>query len=424
MADATITTPTKMKLDELLSLVQKSKIVQMAEFERQMSLFKHKEIKALDYGKLDLKIQGLTTNHSGAVFTMKLNERVIQGSDFAIAGINNPDSRESYESKITFSLPLYTGGKISSYKKITKKLVAISNLSKKDMINQKSYEVKKGFYSIILLKNLITQITNIKTNTLFLRESVKQMRIEGYATKTDILLLDARIAEMDSLVHQLQTNKELIFHFISFLTSTKVTDISYDDSMIDIRFNDILDSDILTQNIDIQKANKAIEIKREQLSISRSGYLPQIGLMAEYGSNDEKLFKNFHDHDYYIVGVGASWNIFSGGATLNNTERSKVDLLKQQTTLSYAKEGLLLKADDIRTKIKNLNYKLNALAKEQEYKKEIFENFKESHKEQRASMNDVLLHQSHYIQTVMKIEENQNLKFTEIFKFQTLIEDK
>ncbi len=412
-----------MKLNQLLLLVRDSKVVQMAEFERQMTLFKYEETKALDYGTVDLQMQGVNTNHSGAVFAMKLNEREVKLADFAPNSLNYPDSRDSFGTKLAFKLPLYTGGKISAYKEITKRLIDIAELDKRDLILQKSFEVKKGFYSIILLEQLITQINEIKSNTLFLKSSVKQMREEGYATKTDMLLLDARVAEIDSLINQLKTNKELILHFLSFLTSSKVGDISYDKGSVGVVFEDALDSDIITKNIGIQKAKTAIEIKKHQIEIASSQFLPDVGLMGEYGSNDERFLDNFSDHDYYMVGLGVSLNIFSGGASTNKEQYEKIDMMKQKKRLSYAKEGLLLQADDIRTKIKNLNFKLQALVKQKRYKKEILESFKESHREKRASMNDVLIHQSNFIQTVMKIQENQNLKYSEIFKFQTLKEE-
>jgi len=413
---------TIMNLDGLLNLVKQNKEIKISEFKRQMSVFDFKKTKALDYGTLDLNIQGLRTDHSGAIFGMKLNERVVKGADLNpasnFAAINYPEDRSSWESKLTFSLPLYTGNKISAYKKITKELITISTLDKQNLINKKQFEVKKGFYSIVLIEELIIQIGTIKTNTEFLRNSVNELKIEGYATKTDLLLIDARLAEIDSLLHQLNTNKELALHFVSFLTSKKIDGITYTkDNLI---FTNISDDKLLTQNIDIQKAKKAIEIKKNQVLVSSSAYLPEVGLMGEYGSNNENMFGNLKDHDYYMIGVGAKWNIFNGGATNNDYSKAKINLLKQKTTLNYAKEGLLLKADDIRTKIKNLNFKLNSLNKEKAYKKQIFENFKESHKEQRASMNDVLIHQSKYIQTLMKLEENKNLRYEEIFKFETL----
>jgi outer membrane protein TolC len=423
MANEISTSKTIVTLNDLLTLVNDNKEIKMSEFKRQMSISKHKQTKALDYGKLDLSLQGLRTNHSGAVFAMKLNEREAKMSDLLpVDNLNYPKVRSSFETKLTFSLPLYTGGKISAYKKITKKLIDISRLDKKNIVIQKRFEAKKGFYSIVLIKELIMQMNTIKTNTTFLRKSVNQLNIEGFATKTDLLMIDSRLAEVDSLLSQLKTNKDLILHFLSFLTSHNISGSTHDKN--DIEFKDTLDSTILMQNIDIQKAQIAIEIKKNQISVASAEYLPEVGFMAEYGSNDEKLFGNFTDHDYYMAGIGVKWNLYSGGATKDGLSKAKVDLLKQKMTLALARDGILLKADDIRTKIKNLNFKLNALNKEKEYKKQIFENFKESHKEHRASMNDVLIHQSKYIETLMKIEKNRNLKFEEIFKFETLTDGK
>ena len=409
-----------MSLNDLLGLIKQSKEIKISEFEKQMSIFDYKKTKALDYGSLNLQINGLRTDHSGAVFAMKLNEREVKSQDFALENLNYPDDRSSFESKLTFSLPLYTGGKISAYKEITKKLMNIAGLDKNNLLIQKIFEVKKGFYSIVLIEELTAQINTIRKNTLFLRESINQLEIEGFSTKTDLLMIDSRLSEVDSILSQLKTNKELALHFLSFLTSHPVSDIIHIKD--NIYFKDISDNKILMKNINIKKAEIAIDIKKSQINISSSDYLPNLGLIAEYGSNDKKLLGNFSDHDYYMLGFGAKWNLFSGGSSKNDLLKAKVDLLKQKMTLALSKEGILLQADDIRTKIKNLNFKLEALNKEKKYKKQIFKNFEESHKERRASMNDVLIHQSKYIETLMKIERMKNLKYEEIFKFQTLLD--
>lgn len=407
-------------LDELLNLLQQNREIKQAEFEEEIAQFKQKEAQAKNFGSLDLQIQMIRSNDPLTVFGMKATGRSIELADMSIDNLNYPSVRSAYNSKLVYSLPIYTGNKISTYEKIAKKLSKLAALDKKALIVEKKYELKKSYYSIVLLDNLIEQMKTILQNTKILKQSTKKLLEEGYATKTDLLQVEARLEEINALLSQLDTNRQLAYHFLRFLTASNVSKIEHPKAKVD--FKDYANDEILSKNLMLQKAKVGVDITKDKINLSTSEYLPQIGLIAEYGSSDEKFLNNFKEHDYYTFGLGFKLNLFSGGATKYAHESAKIDYAKQKLSLAHAKEAIVLQAEQIRTNIKNYNAKLRSLYKESLYKKEIFENYKKSYTQHYGSMIDILIHQSKYIESLMNIEEVENKKYEEIFKFEKLID--
>ncbi|MCD8478559.1 MAG: TolC family protein [Sulfurospirillum sp.] len=116
---------------------------------------------ASHYGALDFAHNALRSNDALNVFGYKLQSREATFADFGFeqlgdrsnpnyqstpSDLNEPQDRNHFSTTLTYTLPLYTGGKITQHEKITKALRYLSSLSKEEVRLQKIYEVKKKFF--------------------------------------------------------------------------------------------------------------------------------------------------------------------------------------------------------------------------------------------------------------------------------------
>jgi len=417
---ANIVTETSMTLEALEKMLPENKDIQLAEFQYQLQRYEKQKADGLSFGTLDISLQGIRTNSPYVIFGTKMIERTIKSTDLSPEALNNPDTRNIYDSKLIYSFPIYSGGKITAYQKIATILEHISSLDKQHKIVEKKALLRQTFYKIILIEKLIEHINTIKENTIFFRNSVVALKNEGYMTKTDILQLEARVEEINNLLYELDTNRELAFHLLRYLTASQVTRIQIPQK--EIVFKDVSNQDLLNNNTIIQQAKQAIEIQENQIIIAKADLLPQAGFSVEYGTSDRKLLNNASEHDSYIAGIGFKWNLFNGGITKNAIESAQMAFLQKKVTLSKAQEEIVLNVNDMRTKIKNLTSRIDALNKEKDYKKQVYDNYKESYKEQHSSMLDILTYQSKYIEALVAIEKAENEKYEEIFKFEILMD--
>ncbi|HHS93490.1 MAG TPA: TolC family protein, partial [Campylobacterales bacterium] len=312
---------TNLSLDNALKIMRENNLeLKISKFNEQIKHYESKVTQGMSYGKLDAKIQALRSNDAGNVFGFKVKSREATFGDFGfttsgfgelqnimgaggeIAGgepqaLNYPDARNHYQTTISYMLPLYTGGKLEQYQKITKSLQKMSQLDSAKLLNEKIFQTTKTFYDISLINQYISNLTNISSNIEKLQNIVKNMREEGFAKEIDELEVETRKVEAQSMLSQAQYNKELAYQYLSFLLNKNV--ISIQSQTDTIPMPEINQEAFLRDNLEIQKAKLGLEISKMALKAEKANFLPNVGAFTEYGSSDNKPFNEFADKDFY-----------------------------------------------------------------------------------------------------------------------------
>jgi outer membrane protein TolC len=244
------------------------------------------------------------------------------------------------------------------------------------------------------------------------------MLAEGYAKNTDLLEVQAKRANVERMVNEMHSNKELLYHFVSFLLNRDVTAIETPEE--DVPMCAKSDEEVLAHNLDLKKAAKGLEITDDMLTVSRSGFLPQVGAFAEIATADNSFLGDAEDHKAYTIGARLSWNLFNGAIDANEMEKAKVGHLKMQTQVALAKKGIALKLHQIRTEIKKHDYEIASLDKELELANEIYESYAARYREHLASMSDVLIKQSQQIEKILALQMAKNKRNERVFALQRL----
>ncbi len=428
---------TNLSLNHALKILKKNNLeINIAKFDEQIKGFEHKIAKSYNYGKLDLTQLALRSNDAGNVFGFKLQSREATFGDFGFGDpsmppqtdpaylttppntLNYPGSRNHFQTKLHYEVPLYTGGKLKQYSKITSALIKLSKLDTKKIVNEKVYQLKKSYYDIYLLKTYLKNLNIIKKNMLKLEDMARSMIEEGYAKKVDLLEVQSKKANVIRMINTAKANKELVLHYISFLLASKVTSVSGNyHKMMPKTFN--IDK-ILAKNIDILKAKEGLKITDMNIKLQESTNLPVVGAFAEYSSADNNFLNDFAKHDAYTVGMQIKWNLFSGGANRDNIQKARVKNLKVKTQVELAKRGIRLKVAKIKTQIDNLDFDIDSLNKEIELVRTIYKNYLGRYQEKLVSINDVIIKQSLEIEKVLKLQEVRNKRTSKILELENI----
>jgi outer membrane protein TolC len=447
-----------LSIDKALELVQNDNLeIGIAEFDKKVAQLGEKVARGYSFGKLDATLMGMRSNDAGNVFGFKLQSREATFGDFGFSDflggvgqaigqsggdfstfaammgnpavssqllstepkdLNFPDSRNHFDMKLSYMLPLYTGGKLSSYREIASKMVKMGELDKKKVEGEKKFEVKKTFYNISLLSKFETDLTTIKKNIEQLKNATIIMRDEGYAKKTDLLEVESKLSDVERMLFQASANKELSYHFLSFLLNHDVESIQ--NITLDISKCQIPLNFVLNKNRDIKKAKLGLSIQSKMVDVASASYKPEIGAFAEYGSSDDKFLNDFKEHDRYTVGIQAKFNILNGGIDNAQLEQEKIKKMKVQKQVELAKRGIALKYRKIRTEMKNLDNQINSIKHEVKLMDEIYQSYQERYKEGLASINDVVIKQSQQIEKLLKLLQLQNSRIEKMLQVQKL----
>jgi len=408
--------------------------LKISHFNEQMKAYEAVAAKGNHYGKLDLSVSGMRSNDALNVFGFKLQSREATFGDFGFSefdstnpnilsvqptDLNYPEARNNYLTKVSYMLPLYTGGKLTEYGRITDALYRMSQWDTQKLINEKIFQTKKAFYDISLVDNYILNLSQIIKNITRLESIVKSMGEEGYAQDTDLLEVQARRAEAESMYNQAKLNKDLAYQFLSFLLNTEVSSIKKVNDMAPIPKVDR--EEVESHNIDIQKAQLGLQISEMSMKVEEANYLPTVGAFGEYGSADNTMWNDFREKDSYTIGIQMKWNIFNGGIDAANIEKAKVNHLKVQNEVSLAKSGIALKVKRLETEILSKNADVKSHEKQLRFARKVYENYRSRYQEGIVSISDVLMKQSKELEVLLKLLTLKNERNTKIFELNSIL---
>jgi outer membrane protein TolC len=435
-----------LSLQNAMKMLDKNNLeLKISRFTEQMKAYEAKAAKGHNFGKLDLSISAMRSNDAGNVFGFKLQSREANFGDFgaeefltnfqlaqggnAQAGadlftkppsdLNYPDARNHYQTKLSYMLPLYTGGKLTEYGRITSAMHRMSQYDTQKLLNEKIFQTKKAFYDISLVSHYISNLSKIIRNIKRLESIVRSMQKEGYAQNIDLLEVQARKAEAQSMYNQAKLNRDLAYQFLSFLLDTKVDSIKKVNDMAPMPHID--NAEVEGNNIDIQKALLGLQITQMALNVEKANFLPTVGAFAEYGSADNTFWNEFRDKDSYTFGVQLKWNIFNGGVDAANLERAKVNYMMVENQVDLAKSGIALKVKKLKTEILSSNDDVKSFKKQYKFAQKVYENYRGRYKEGLVSISDVLIKQSKELEILLKLLTVKNKRNTKIFELNSIL---
>lgn len=424
-------------LEKALEILKSQNLeIQSASSDIETAMQDAKIVSATNYGKLDFIQDIVNSDDAGNVFGFKLSSREANFGDFGanefmdnfMAGtpnytsppknLNYPESRDYFQSKLKYEVPVFTGFKIYSYESIMNSVTKIRKLEKSKVVNEKIYETKKSFYDMALLEDSIANLAVILKNIETLENMTKEMIEVGYAKKVDLLEVVAKKGNVERLIDQMNSNKKLLYHYISFLLNEKVTSIKV--PSLEVAIPLISNSDIINNNLDIQMANNGLGIKKSMINVAQSAYYPMVGAFAEISTADNKFLGDANDHRSYTIGARVTWNIFNGGGDSAALEKSRLEYIKTRTQVALANSGIELQTEKVKTEIESLNADIVSLKKELTLADEIYKNYEARYKEKLSSMSDVIIKQSEQIQKILQLQQTLNKRNEKIFELEKL----
>jgi len=335
--------------------------------------------------------------------------------------LNYPDTRNHFQNTLTYMVPLYTGGKLDQYGKITKALQTMSQLDTSKLLNEKIFQTTKTFYDISLIDQYIHNLSNIVNNVSKLENIVGNMKSEGFAKDIDELEVKSRKSEAESMLTQANYNKVLAYQYLSFLLNKNVTSIEPINTLAPIPH--VEKEEIYQNNIDIQKAKLGLKITEMAIRLQEANFLPTIGAFGEYGSADNQAFNDFIDKDFYTVGVQLEWNLFNGAMDKENLDKAKIENMKVHEQIQLAKDGICLQTRKLLTEVKSKDAEITSLETQLDFATKVYENYQKRYQEGISSISDVLIKQSKDLEVLLKLLTAKNDRNAKVFELTSIINE-
>ena len=268
----------------------------------------------------------------------------LDGAGQSLVDAFRTDTRNMYAGALTLTQPLYMGGKIRAYNKITKYAEELARQQHNTGMQEVILSTDQAYWQVVSLAH-------------------KKKLAEGY------LKVKVNEAEMTltKVTDGLSLARMLLCQLCGLDLSTPVmlTDEQKEDLAPTTPENGAIDiNNVYATRPEVRSLELATQIYKQKVNVTRSEYLPSIALMGSYMATNPSVFNSFEKKfkGMWNVGVMVSVPIWHWGEGFYKVKAAKSEARIAQYQLEDAKEKIELQVNQSAFKVNEAAKKL-AMAK-------------------------------------------------------------
>lgn len=334
------------------------------------------------------------------------------------------DTRNLYAGTATLTQPLFMGGKIIAYNKITKYAEQLARSQHATGMQEVILNTDQAYWQVISLTNKKKLAESFLKLVQKLDEDVDKMVAEGVATKADGLSVKVKVNEAEMTLTQVDNGLSLSKMLLCQLCGLPLdTDLQLADQDME---NLTLPATYTESNIDLALTNReelkslelASKIYQQKVNVARSEFLPTVGLTANYLVSNPSLLNGFENkfRGMWGVGVVVKIPVFHWGEGIYKVKAAKAEANIARYQLEDVKEKVELQVTQSSYKVNEAAKKLAMAEKNMEKAEENLRYATLGFKEGVIPTSNVLEAQTAWLSAQSsKIDAQIDLKMSEIY---------
>jgi len=227
------------------------------------------------------------------------------------------DFTRDYQFSMSLSLPIFTGGRLTSGFKQAKYNLESTKEAVRQSKHLTVFNTKRAFYGYLLAKEFVSVAEEAERVAKGNLDNVKNMYKVGMASKMDLLRSEVRLTNMQPQIIEARNNLRIAelnlktLLGLDFSQPVEVTgDLTYEpyEPSLEECVANALGNRPEVKQLDFQR-----KIAGETLKLSRAGYLPNVAISGTYNFWADKL--NFQKNtwsSFYTVNLVMTVPIFNG----------------------------------------------------------------------------------------------------------------
>ena len=334
------------------------------------------------------------------------------------------DTRNMYAGALTLTQPLYMGGKIRAYNKITKYAEELAQQQHQGGMQEVIMSTDQAYWQVISLVNKKKLAEGYLKLLQQLDSDVEKMIAEGVATKADGLSVRVKVNEAEMTLTKVEDGLSLARMLLCQLCGIDLS------SPITLADEDMEDIPLLTTDThfdmstayanrpEIRSLELATQIYKQKVNVTRAEHLPSIALMGNYVVTNPSVFNSFENKfkGMWNVGVMVQIPIWHWGEGIYKTRAAKSEARIAQYQLQDAREKIELQVNQAAFKVNEAGKKLVMSTKNMEKAEENLRYATLGFKEGVIATSNVLEAQTAWLSAQSeKIDAQIDVKLTEIY---------
>ena len=276
------------------------------------------------------------------------------------------DTRNMFGGMVTLTQPIFMGGKIIAYNKITKFAEQLAESQHATELQDVILNTDQAYWQVISLVNKKKLAESFLDLVKKLDSDVSKMVAEGVATKADELSVKVKVNEAEMTLTKVENglslSKMVLCQLCGIPLDTPIT--LADESMENITLPDTyIEGNVntaLSNREELKSLELASKIYRQKVNVTRSEFLPSVGLTATYLVTNPSLVNGFEKKMRGMWGVGMMVKIpvFHWGEGIYKVKAAKAEANIAQYKLDDVKEKVELQITQATYKVNEATKKL------------------------------------------------------------------
>lgn len=276
------------------------------------------------------------------------------------------DTRNMFGGMVTLTQPIFMGGKIIAYNKITKFAEQLAESQHATELQDVILNTDQAYWQVISLVNKKKLAESFLELVKKLDSDVSKMVAEGVATKADELSVKVKVNEAEMTLTKVENglslSKMVLCQLCGIPLETPIT--LADENMENITLPDTyIEGNVntaLSNREELKSLELASKIYRQKVNVTRSEFLPSVGLTATYLVTNPSLVNGFERKMRGMWGVGMMVKIpvFHWGEGIYKVKAAKAEANIAQYKLDDVKEKVELQVTQATYKVNEATKKL------------------------------------------------------------------
>lgn len=286
------------------------------------------------------------------------------------------DTRNTTAVAVLLTQPLYMGGKIRAYDKITKLAEQAAGeqhaMEEQDLL----VSVDEAYWRIVALQSKKKLAESYLETVRKLDADVDRVIAEGMATKADGLSVKVKVNEAEVAVIQVDNGLAL-----SRMALAQICGLPLDSQFtladegetvtalpLSLTGNMDVEGTALTNRPELHALDLAAQVKQQQVKVARSEFMPNLALTAGYITTNPNLFNGFQNKfgGMWTVGVVLKVPVLTWGDRIYKVRQAKAEAQIAATRYAETREKISLQANQNRQKLEEAQKRYATALRSQE----------------------------------------------------------
>lgn len=315
------------------------------------------------------------------------------------------DSRNITAGTVLFTQPLYMGGKIRAYDKITDYSKQLAEAKMSGASQELILEVDKAYWQIVSLASKKRLALQYRDMLQKLDDDILKMVAQGVATKANELTVSVKLNEAEMTLTKVEDGLSLSRMLLCQLCGLPIdSQPTLDAETLDDIPTDKADvtaapEEAMANRSEIKQLQLASDIYQQKVNIERAAFLPSLALTGGYGFSNPALTHGFENRFRGMWNVGVVlkvpvWNWLEGR---DKVRAAKAEALTYQYQLDEAREKIELQVNQQTFRVNEANRKYELCLRNLEKAQENLRAAQVGHKEGVVTTSDLLAAQTAWL---------------------------